>query len=238
MFINSQAGIIVGNTVLLKNTKFSERSGGIVKYFDNLVLTTRFVFMFLIGLEVDIIYLRQNIRRCGSIAFASIAACILLVLVASPLLYHYLALDGANMPLFIITIGLFLSNSASPVLICIVTEMKLVSSKIGKLAISSAVINDLTAVVGYVLYAMEYERSDGIIKNPSGRLLDLLAWAIVVALIMLIMKWLVKFVNVWNRKKRCTQTLLELLNSFFKKYILYVWLVEEQNKTNMQERYS
>jgi Kef-type K+ transport system membrane component KefB len=209
-----QAGIIVGNTFLLKNTKFSQRSGGIANYFDYVVLTTRFIFMFLIGLEVDIIYLRQNIRRCCSIAFASIAACVLLVLVASPLLYHYLALDGANMPLFIITIGLFLSNSASPVLVCIVTDLKLVSSNIGKLSISSAVVNDLTAVVANVLYSIEFVSSEEFIKGSLGRLLHLLVWVIIVALIMLLMKWMVKFVNVRNRKKRYTQILLALLNMF------------------------
>lgn len=228
MFIHSQAGIIVGKTVLLRSTKFSQRSGGIVNYFDDVVLTTRFVFMFLIGLEVDIIYLRQTIHRSCSIALASIAACIVLALVASPLLYHYLASDGANFPLFVITIGLFLSNTASPVLVCIVTELKLVSSKIGKLAISSAVVNDLTAVVAYVWYSLEYG-SDGFVPGFPGRFIDLLLWVIIIALAMLFMKWLVKIVNSRNRKKRYTQTLLALLNMFQEIYIIL--LVEEQNST-------
>ncbi|KAJ3691294.1 hypothetical protein LUZ61_020458 [Rhynchospora tenuis] len=198
------AGIIVGRTVLLSRTKFSESSGNIVDYFSDVVLQARVVFMFVIGLEVDVMYLRQNIRRACSIALASISACMVLSLAASPLLYARLSSDGASRTLFIVTIGLFLSNSASPVLVCIATDLKLVSSKIGKLAISSAVLNDLTAVVAFFLYSLQLRRSYSAVlsKGIPGKMLDLLVWVILVGLAMLLMKWLVKILNARNRKKR------------------------------------
>ncbi|KAJ4806257.1 Cation/H(+) antiporter 15 [Rhynchospora pubera] len=191
------AGIIVGKTVLL-NTKFSESSGNIIDYFSDVVLQARVVFMFVIGLEVDIMYLRQNIRRACSIALASISACMALSLAASPLLYPRLSRVGASRLLFILTIGLFLSNSASPVLVCISTDLKLVSSKIGKLAISSAVVNDLIAVVAFFLYSLQLRRSYSAVlsKGIPGKMLDLLVWVILVGLAMLLMKWYISNVEV------------------------------------------
>ncbi|KAJ4819600.1 Cation/H(+) antiporter [Rhynchospora pubera] len=191
------AGIMVGRTVLL-NPKFSESSGNIVDYFSDVVLQARVVFMFIIGLEVDVVYLRQNISRACSIALASISACMALSLAASPLLYPLLSRDGASRLLFILTIGLFLSNSASPVLVCIATDLKLVSSKIGKLAISSAVVNDLTAVVAFFLYSLQLRRSySAVLSNGiPGKMLDLLVWVILVSLAMLLMKWYISNVEV------------------------------------------
>ncbi|KAJ4795776.1 Cation/H(+) antiporter [Rhynchospora pubera] len=191
------AGIMVGRTVLL-NPKFSESSGNIVDYFSDVVLQARVVFMFNIGLEVDVVYLRQNISRACSIALASISACMALSLAASPLLYPLLSRDGASRLLFILTIGLFLSNSASPVLVCIATDLKLVSSKIGKLAISSAVVNDLTAVVAFFLYSLQLRRSySAVLSNGiPGKMLDLLVWVILVSLAMLLMKWYISNVEV------------------------------------------
>ncbi|KAJ1692579.1 hypothetical protein LUZ63_009277 [Rhynchospora breviuscula] len=192
------AGIIVGRTVLLNSTKFSDSSGNIIDYFSDVVLQARVVFMFVIGLEVDVMYLRQNIRRACSIALASISACMALSLAASPLLYPRLSRDGASRLLFILTIGLFLSNSASPVLVCIATDLKLVSSKIGKLAISSAVVNDLTAVVAFFLYSLQLRRSYSAVlsKGIPGKMLDLLVWVILVGLAMLLMKWYISNVEV------------------------------------------
>ncbi len=103
------------------------------------------LFMFLVGLEVDLQSLRENSRSTLTIAHASIVAPFLCGGVLSMVLYPIYAPQGVDFTSFSLFIGVSLSVTAFPVLARILGDRKLQHTKVGMLALACAAIGDATA---------------------------------------------------------------------------------------------
>ena len=103
------------------------------------------LFMFQVGLAIDL----PQLRKLGGAVVLTSNVSILFPLVAGAGLAIYLhpRLSSANVPLaiFALFMGTAMSITAFPVLARILTERKLLQTKVGMVAISSAAVDDITA---------------------------------------------------------------------------------------------
>ncbi|KAK9376924.1 Sodium/hydrogen exchanger family-domain-containing protein [Lipomyces chichibuensis] len=113
-------------------------------------------FLFLVGLEVDISLVLNNLRTAGSVALAGMALPFGLGVAVSYGLYHtyHVAenmIDPVSFGLYALFIGVAMAITAFPVLARILTELKLLSTNVGTVVLSAGVSND---IVGWVLLAL------------------------------------------------------------------------------------
>ncbi|KAI4983482.1 hypothetical protein ZWY2020_023974 [Hordeum vulgare] len=111
----------------------------------------RIIFMFFLGLEMDLRYLRHNLRRSLLLACSGSAISLLLAVAAGPFFYGMLHPGTSTFypqKLYTSTalFMLVLTSTASPVLIRIVTELKLTTSETGQLAIGAAFATDIASL--------------------------------------------------------------------------------------------
>ncbi|EPS59894.1 hypothetical protein M569_14908, partial [Genlisea aurea] len=138
-------GIILGPSVLGRSKKFADtifplRSLMILETMANVGLL---YFLFLVGVEMDI----GVIRRTGKRAFTIALSGMILPFVIGSSFAFLIHSDSEIVPLgtFILFLGVALSVTAFPVLARILAELKLLNTEIGRIAMSSALINDMCA---------------------------------------------------------------------------------------------
>lgn len=147
------AGIILGPTVFGQIPNYTETlfpADSITGL--NLVANLGIVlFMFFLGMEVDISFVKKNAKAAVSIGLATLSVpfgfgC----LFALPL---YNAYDESNVEfkVFMMFIAVSLSVTAFPVLCRILTDLRLVKERVGVIVLTSGTIND---VVGWILLAL------------------------------------------------------------------------------------
>ena len=119
------------------------------------------LFMFLVGLELDLKLLRGRGRASVIISNSSIA--LPFALGAGLALYLHPRLSSPTVPLlsFTLFMGAAMSITAFPVLARILNERRLLQTKIGVLSITSAAINDVTAWC-MLAFVVSIVRSTGI----------------------------------------------------------------------------
>jgi Kef-type K+ transport system membrane component KefB len=147
-----QAGIVVGPTVLGRAMDLHElgmQDAG--RALSGTIYFARMVFMFFIGLELDLQYLRHNLRRSLAVACGGSAFCFVLAVLAGPFSYGLMHPGQASFQpdkIYASTalFTLVLTSTDSPVLIRIVTELKLTGSETGQLAIGAAFANDMASL--------------------------------------------------------------------------------------------
>lgn len=103
------------------------------------------LYMFLIGLEVDLDEMKKQVGPTMTISFISIVVPFALGLILSRLLYENLAPQGLNFISFALFVGTSLSVTAFPVLARILTDQNIHKTRLGKLALSCAAIDDISA---------------------------------------------------------------------------------------------
>lgn len=112
----------------------------------NIIAQTGIIFyMFLVGLEVDLNEMKTHARSTVIISSVSIIVPFCLGLILSKFLYHRLAPVGLNQLSFSLFVGVSLSITAFPVLARILTDQNLHKTNLGKLALSCAAIDDISA---------------------------------------------------------------------------------------------
>ncbi|WPG97475.1 Hypothetical protein R9X50_00025100 [Acrodontium crateriforme] len=113
------------------------------------------LFLFLVGLEVDLRYFVSNWRVALSVGTAGMAIPFGLGCAISWGLYHQFREDPGTVPIsfgiFMLFIGVAMAITAFPVLCRILTELKLLSTPVGVIVLSAGVGND---VVGWILLAL------------------------------------------------------------------------------------
>ncbi|XP_037451492.1 cation/H(+) antiporter 15-like isoform X1 [Triticum dicoccoides] len=147
------AGVVVGPTFLGRAVdlrRLGMQNAG--SALGDTIYYLRIIFMFFLGLEMDLRYLRHNLRRSLLLACGGSAISFLLAVAAGPFFYGMLHPSSAatfhpqklyaSTALFI----LVLTSTASPVLIRIVTELKLTTSETGQLAIGAAFATDIASL--------------------------------------------------------------------------------------------
>ncbi len=108
------------------------------------------LFMFVVGLRLDLTALRQRAQAAVLVSHASIVAPFLLGTVLAAWLYPALAGQNATgevvslLP-FALFMGAAMSVTAFPVLARILAERKLLGTRMGAVAIASAAVDDVTA---------------------------------------------------------------------------------------------
>ena len=131
-------------------SKFFNQNTG-VDFYEVLGLFCRIIFLFLIGLETDIPYIRRNnICVVCCIAYGGAMFGIIFGLAASTFLSHQLELED-QMPMFMYILSLLFAYTASPVVIRLAAELKFDTSNIGRLAISSSLINEMSCLLFFNL---------------------------------------------------------------------------------------
>lgn len=119
-------------------------------YYSFFSFALRTSFMFLIGLEVDLHFMRRNFKKAATIAVSSFVACGLLSLAFLWLLIPLFQVKDDHFTFFLVLL-VTLSNTASPVVVRSIADWKLNTSEIGRLTISCALFIELANVVLYTV---------------------------------------------------------------------------------------
>ncbi|KAG8496855.1 hypothetical protein CXB51_008014 [Gossypium anomalum] len=139
-------GILLGPSVLGRNEKylnaiFPAKSHTVLDTLANLGLL---FFLFLVGLELDPKSIRRTGKKALSIAVAGISLPFMLGIGTSYALRATIS-KGVDEAPFLVFMGVALSITAFPVLARILAELKLLTTDIGRMAMSAAAVNDVAA---------------------------------------------------------------------------------------------
>ncbi|XVF33712.1 hypothetical protein REPUB_Repub17cG0191800 [Reevesia pubescens] len=193
-FAQLLAGVVVGPTLLSRIGRVEEFfiQASSAKYYHFFSFICRVLFTFSIGLETDIPYLKRNIRVVSIIAGGgSFLACIL----AGPLCWLLTMIFDVTKERFEFYLVVFtvLANSASPIVIRLIAESKFDTSDLGRLAIYSSLINEMSCVtlVGGLKAFTSFTKFGG-----------LFLLILVTLLLIIINKYLSYFFNKRNRTNR------------------------------------
>jgi Kef-type K+ transport system membrane component KefB/nucleotide-binding universal stress UspA family protein len=142
------AGILLGPSLLgwlapgAMQALFPESSLPALKMLSQVGLV---LFMFLIGLELDLKVLKARTRSSIAISHSSIVVPFGLGACLAVWLYEAYAPESVTFNTFALFIGTSLSVTAFPVLARILSERNLLRSRVGTIAIACAAVDDVTA---------------------------------------------------------------------------------------------
>jgi Kef-type K+ transport system membrane component KefB len=103
------------------------------------------LFMFVVGIELDIKHLREKIDALVLVSHSSIIVPLFLGTGAALLVYRSLAPAGVPFGAFALFIGIAMSITAFPVLARILEERRMTRSFLGSTSLACAAVNDVTA---------------------------------------------------------------------------------------------
>ncbi|KAK6247149.1 hypothetical protein QUC31_018714 [Theobroma cacao] len=109
------------------------------------------MFMFLIGLETDISFSKRNLYVASITAYSGLILNSILGAALSPLFIKLLRIPDKKIQ-FATVIMMILANSASLVVIRLVADLKLDTSDVGRLAVTSSLVNEMSCVLVASLY--------------------------------------------------------------------------------------
>ena len=142
------AGIVLGPTVLglffpeISATIFPESSISSIKLLSEIGLV---LFMFIVGMELDLKILKSRVNYSVVISHTCIAILFTLGIGLSYFIYPYYSTDHTRFVPFALFMGIAMSITAFPVLARIVHERGLNKTSFGTMVITTAAIDDITA---------------------------------------------------------------------------------------------
>ncbi|EJF62314.1 cation/H+ exchanger [Dichomitus squalens LYAD-421 SS1] len=156
-------GVLLGPSVMghipnFTNTIFPTQSLVILNLTANLGLV---LFMFLVGMEIDMRVIRRNVKAAAAISIAGLIIPLGLGAALAVPIYHQFTDGTASFGVFVLFIAVAVGITAFPVLCRILTELRLLDTTVGVVTLSAGVGND---VIGWVLLAL----SVALINSSSG----------------------------------------------------------------------
>jgi len=142
------AGILLGPSLLgwlwpdVFHFVFPASSLGSLRLFSQIGVC---LFMFVVGMELDLSQLKQQAQRAVLVSQMSILVPFLMGMVSALFLFSTFAVTPATFPTFALFIGISMSITAFPVLARILEERGLTRSPLGVTALICAAMNDVTA---------------------------------------------------------------------------------------------
>jgi Kef-type K+ transport system membrane component KefB len=103
------------------------------------------LFMFTVGMELDVTHIRNRAQMAVVVSHASIVIPYFLGVVLAWFLYTSLAAPGATFIAFALFMGISMSITAFPVLARILQERNLSKTSLGSMAVTCAAVDDVTA---------------------------------------------------------------------------------------------
>ncbi|PSR91462.1 Cation/H(+) antiporter like [Actinidia chinensis var. chinensis] len=139
-------GILLGPSALGRNQTYLHKVFPSKSYtvLDTLANLGLLFFLFLVGLELDPKSLRRTGKKALGIALAGISLPFALGIGSAFVLRETIS-KGVSQAPFLVFMGVALSITAFPVLARILAELKLLTTDIGRVAMSAAAVNDLAA---------------------------------------------------------------------------------------------
>jgi Kef-type K+ transport system membrane component KefB len=166
------------------------------------------LFMFLVGLELDLEQLRKLGRAAMTTSLTSIIAPFILGFMLAFYLYPRLSDRSVNFIGFALFMSIAMSITAFPVLARILTERNLLRSRVGSVAITCAAVDDVTAWIILAGIIVLIRSSD-----PPLPLWMMLAGLGVFVLVMLVVvrRALQRLVALYERQRGLTHDLLAVV---------------------------
>jgi Kef-type K+ transport system membrane component KefB len=166
------------------------------------------LFLFLIGLELNLSILRKVGRTAAVTSLTSVIAPFILGFAVAFYLHAKLSDEGVNIVTFSIFIGAAMSVTAFPVLARILLERGLFHTRIGTIAIASAAVDDVMAWC-FLAIAILLVRGKGLFTEMAITLASLLLYLAV--MILLVRPLLRKLAMLYKRRGEITQGILAIV---------------------------
>ena len=161
-------------------------------------------FMFLIGLELNPKYLKNNLDTAILTSHVSILVPFSLGSLLALLLYPIVSNNSVSFTAFALFLGAAMSITAFPVLARIITEHNLQNTKLGTLALTCAAVDDVTAWC-LLAVAIAVTRTNSMI----GALPTIFEALIYIAFMLTVVRWFLQRLSKhYNRTGRLTQLVL------------------------------
>jgi Kef-type K+ transport system membrane component KefB len=164
------------------------------------------LYMFLVGLELDLSMLRTRAHSTVAISHASIVVPFLLGAGLALVLYPRLSTSDVSFTAFSLFLGASMSVTAFPVLARILTDRRIHKTKMGTLTLACAAIDDVSAwcLLAFVV-SVTQSRAGGAFRTI------LLALVYIAAMVFLVRPIIARLSHTLDSKGRLTQGILALV---------------------------
>ncbi|CAM0954140.1 unnamed protein product [Alopecurus aequalis] len=142
------AGVVVGG-MGLHNAIVHVDVDNVEDMYNGYISVARILYMFLVGLEMDVAALRSTARRCVAFTYATVAASLFLAAIVSSGMYGSMMHSPVKTPeMLAATLMVALTNTSSIAVARIASDLKLTVTENGRLLVAAAIGTNIICVVG------------------------------------------------------------------------------------------